>query len=61
MTKRVWVNVRESMTLAKFFQPICYTVRVHWFSVILRKQEPLILIVLPQTEPLLCLPYSVLL
>lgn len=52
--------MRQAVTLAEFGKPACYAVRVHRFSVFLRKQESLIVIILPQPQPFRVLPCPVL-
>ena len=60
MPECVRVDVRQAVTLAEFGKPACYAVRVHRFSVFLRKQESLIVIILPQPQPFRVLPCPVL-
>ena len=52
--------MRQAVALAEFGKPACYAVRVHRFSVFLRKQESLIVIILPQPQPFRVLPCPVL-
>ena len=60
MPKCVMVDVRQAVALAEFGKPACYAVRVHRLSIFLRKQESLIVIILPQPQPFRVLPCPVL-
>lgn len=50
------VNVWEPVALAELLEIVGHAVRVHGLAVVLREYEVLILVVLPQPQPFLCLP-----
>lgn len=52
--------MREIMPPAELRQPVCYAVRVHRFSIFLRKQKALFSVILTQPQPLRVLPCPVL-
>ena len=58
--ERMRVNVREIVPIAESLKPFRYAVRVHGLTVVLGKQEILVLLILPQPQPFPRLPGPVL-
>ena len=60
MPESMGIDVREAVTLAELFEIVGHAVRVYGLAVVLGKYKVLILVILPQPQPLPCLPCSIL-